>query len=150
MVTFTEQAEIKSSPKKVYSIITDFGNYSKWNPWIIAADGFPEEGRLVHLKTKMGHKIMSLRHRIMTLKPDTEFRWCDVGLFTLFAYGERARFIERLENGHVSYRVDLTVTGPAQWMVKPLYGRYLEAGLKDETRALKELAEKSCQRLTRV
>ncbi len=142
MVTFTELTEINASPKKVYSIITDFENYSKWNPWIIAADGLPEEGRLIHIKAKMGDRIMNLRHRILTLKPDTEFRWCDVGLFTLFAYGERARFIERLENGHVTYRVDLSVTGPAQWMVKLLYGRYLKAGLRDEARALKDLAEK--------
>jgi len=91
----------------------------------------------------MGNRIIRVRHRILTIKPHTEFRWCDVGWFTVFSYGERARFIEPFENGHVTYRVDLTITGAAQWLVRLQYGRYLQAGLKDETRALKDQAEKS-------
>jgi hypothetical protein len=141
MLKFQEQIEISASPETVFGVITDLGAYKEWNPWIVSAEGFLAEGKLIDVKAKMGDKDIQVQHRILTIKPFTEFCWCDVGWFTKFAYGQRVRFIEPLKDGSVKYRVELTVTGPAQWIVKLFYGRYMEKGLKLETRALKKQAE---------
>ncbi len=141
MLKFQEQLEISASPETVFCVITDFGSYKEWNPWIVAADGPLEEGKLINVKAKMGNKVLRVRHRILTIKPFSEFCWCDVGWFTQFAYGQRKRFIEPLKNGGVKYSVQLTVTGPAGRIVKFIYGRYMEKGLKSETHALKKQAE---------
>ena len=140
MLKFHEQIEISTSPETVFGVITDLGAYKDWNPWIVAAEGFLAEGNLINVKAKMGDKYVRVQHRILTIKPFTEFCWCDVGWFTKLAYGQRVRFIEPLKDGGVKYRVQLTVTGPAKWIVKLIYGKYMEKGLKLETRALKKQA----------
>ena len=143
MLTIQEQTIVNASPETVFNIITDLGRYEEWNPWIVKASGTVEEGRLIKVKAKMGDRIISVQHRILISKPNIEFRWCDVGWFTKFAYGERSRFMKSLANGGVEYRVDLTVTGFLWWFVKLVYGKSMEAGLKAETNALKERAEGS-------
>ncbi|MCP4610700.1 MAG: SRPBCC domain-containing protein [Planctomycetes bacterium] len=141
MLTIQEQTIVNASPETIFNIITDLDRYEEWNPWITEACGIPEEGQLIKVKAKMGDRIISVQHRILISNPNIEFRWCDVGWFTKLAYGERARFIKSLANGNVEYRVELTVTGPFGWFVKLVYGKFLEAGLKMETNALKERAE---------
>lgn len=143
MLTIQEQTIVNASSDTVFNVITELATYKEWNPWIIEASGIPEEGQLVEVKVKMRDKIISVQHRILIIKPNIEFRWCDVGWFTRFAYGERVRFIKSLANGGVEYRVDLTVTGLFWWFVKLVYGKSLESGLKAETNALKERAEGS-------
>ncbi len=141
MLKFQEQIDISASPETVFGVITDLGAYKEWNPWIVSAEGLLEEGKLIDVKAKMGDKVLRVKHRILSIKPFTEFCWCDVGWFTKFAYGQRARFIEPLKDGGVTYNVELTVTGPAVLMVKLFYGRYMEKGLKSEASALKKQAE---------
>ncbi len=142
MLTIQEQTVVNASPETVFNIITDLDRYEEWNPWITEACGTPEEGRLIKVKAKMGDRIISVQHRILISNPNIEFRWCDVGWFTKLAYGERARFIKSLASGNVEYRVELTVTGSFCWFVKLVYGTFLETGLKTETDALKERAER--------
>jgi hypothetical protein len=143
MLTIQEQTIVNASSDTVFNVITEFETYKEWNPWIVNASGIPEEGQLVEVKVKMRAKIISAQHRILISKPNIEFRWCDVGWFTRLAYGERARFIKSLSDGDVEYRVELTVTGIFWWLVKLVYGKPMEAGLKAETNALKERAEGS-------
>ena len=141
MLKVEEEMVIAAPAETVFKTITALEAYREWNPWIIEAEGTPQEGQLVRVISQLGKKKMQVYHRILTHKPYTEFRWCDTGWFTVFAYGQRARFLETLPQGGVRYRVELTITGIFSWLVKWLFGKSLASGLKAETEALKKRAE---------
>jgi hypothetical protein len=140
MLKYIEEAIIDSPAETIFDVMTDFASYRAWNPWIVEAKATSEHD-VIKVKSKLGRQTMAVRHRILTKRPATEFRWCDLGWFTAIAYGERARFLEKLPSGKVSYRVELTVTGFGARLVKVLYGKALASGLKAETVALKARAE---------
>jgi uncharacterized protein YndB with AHSA1/START domain len=132
---------IRATPERVYQILTDLPKYDQWNPFNTRVDGGPAvEGGKLTVTVKMGKREMKVRHQILTMKPHHKFAWRDLGWFTLFAYGERARTIEPDGEG-ARYRVELVVTGPFAWLAKMQFGKHIEAGMKSETDALKRLAE---------
>jgi hypothetical protein len=141
MMKLSEELTIDSSPDVVFDVMTDFASYGAWNPWIVEASGTPREGEIVRVAVKLGKRTTRVDHRVLTNRRTNEFRWCDVGWFTVCAYGERARFLEPAPSGGVRYRVELTIKGPLTSLVRVLYGDALATGLKAETLALKERAE---------
>jgi uncharacterized protein YndB with AHSA1/START domain len=136
-----EDVAIDAPPETVFRAITDFGRYAEWNPWIREAAGGTNEGDVVRIAVKLGSRTTRVRHRILTHRPNVEFRWCDLGWFTALAYGERARHLAPLANGATAYRVELRVTGPAALLVEKMLGRAMADGLRAETEALKRRAE---------
>jgi uncharacterized protein YndB with AHSA1/START domain len=136
-----EELAIDAPPETVFRAITDWRRYAEWNPWIREAAGGTDEGDVVRIAIQLGARMTRVRHRILTHRPNVEFRWCDVGWFTALAYGERARHLEPLATGGTAYRVELRITGPAARLVEKMYGRSLADGMRAETAALKRRAE---------
>jgi hypothetical protein len=135
------ETAIRACPEVVYDILTDFGNYARWNPWNVRADaGRVAEGQTVSVTVKMGRCQMTVKHKILAMKPNVELVWCDLGWFTRFAYGERACYLQPVGQT-VKYRVELMVTGPLAWLAKRRFGRAIQRGVQAETDALKRLAE---------
>jgi hypothetical protein len=141
MLRLVEETTIRARPEAVFRVMTDFDRYAQWNPWICEARGVAKEGEVVAVEVKLGKTTMRAQHRILTIVPGVELRWCDLGWFTKIAYGERARVLEPLTGGDVRYRVELTITGIGWRLVSALYGRAMDAGMKAETLALKRRAE---------
>jgi len=141
MFLLTSELVIDTPATTVFEIITDFDGYQRWNPWIIRAAGGSKEGDLVRVTSLVGGKPMKVRHRVLSHRPGREFRWCDLGWFTVFAFGQRARFLEPVTGGRVAYRCELKITGVASWLVEQQLRSSLQGGLDAETAALKERAE---------
>jgi ribosome-associated toxin RatA of RatAB toxin-antitoxin module len=146
MLKLTDETVIQATPDVIFDVITDFDSYARWNPWVIEAratkpGGGANVGDELDVKAKLGDKIQKVRHRILVNRRGVELKWCDLGLFTLFAYGERSRVLEPLASGGVAYRVELRITGIASRLVEALYGKILREGLRGETNALKQRAE---------
>jgi hypothetical protein len=146
MLKLAQETLIDASAGTVFDVITDLPRYAEWNPWILKAAGTPSEGATIRVRSLVGGRLMKVDHRILRSKQDAEFRWCDLGWFTRFAYGERARWLEPQGDGKVTYRVELTITGPFSSLVKAVLGRSLAWGLKAETDALKLRAEQLAHR----
>jgi hypothetical protein len=148
MLKLAQEALIDAPAGTVFDVITDLPRYAEWNPWILKAVGTPSEGATIRVRSLVGGRLMRVDHRILRSKPDTEFRWCDLGWFTRLAYGERARWLEPRGEGKVSYRVELTITGVLAPVVKAVLGRSLAWGLEAETRELKQRAETLAARVS--
>jgi hypothetical protein len=143
MLRLVEETTIRARPDAVFRVMTDFDRYAEWNPWIIKARGTAKEGEIVTIRIKLGGgRPMRVRHRILSILPGVELRWCDLGWFTAIAYGERTRRIDPLPGGDgVAYRAELTIRGIGWRLVRALHGRALAEGMKAETSALKLRAE---------
>lgn len=140
-----EQEFIKATDEAVYKALTNLTHYNQWNPWVIeCSEGLVDEGKLTEVTVRLGKKTMKVKHKIVTLQPNSRFVWCDTGWFTLFAFGQRERTIESCEGG-VNYQVTLKVTGVLAFVAQWLYKKDLIAGLKAESQALKRYCEEKSQ-----
>ena len=133
-------AIIKAVPEKVFEAITDFPAYSRWNPWIIMAEGECREGADVLVQARVGNKARPYHHRILKIDKPHVFHWCDRGWFTVLADGNRKRMLAPHPDG-TRYQVELEVTGCMAFLVDWLFGKSLEEGMTAETEALKSYVE---------
>ncbi len=141
MFVLKETTFIQSSDEVVYNAVSQLDTYQQWNPWVIhCTNGDAGVGEFSDVTVRLGNKTMRVKHEIVERTPYSRFVWCDTGWFTVFAFGQRERNIRVMEGG-VDYEVILTITGPLSFVAKWMYGKQLEAGLRDETRGLKEYCE---------
>ncbi|ASS47447.1 MAG: polyketide cyclase [Candidatus Fluviicola riflensis] len=87
---------INATPEKVWRILTDFGNYGIWNPFITTISGAAEVGQKlkVTLKPENG-KGMTLKPKVLVFEPEKEFRWVGhLGIPGLFDGEHRFQLID--------------------------------------------------------
>ena len=140
MFKLAVETVIRAAPATVYDILADLPRYGEWNPFNIRGVGTPAPGNTVRITARLGRREMTVSHKILVMEPGAAFVWGDLGWFTHFAYGERARYIHH-DNGVVRYRVELCITGPLAWLVKWQMAPTLQRGMQAETDALKVRAE---------
>ena len=133
---------IRARPEEVFAAITDFGTYGQWNPWLIKAVGDCRPGADVVVNAYVRGKLQQYHHEILEVSPPYVFHWCDKGWFTIFAYGDRRRVLKPHPEG-TEYTVTLNVSGPFEFIVQRFFGKSLEAGMNNETNALKSYLEKN-------
>ena len=143
MFEMVDDIRINAEPKKIYEILLDLESYSKWNPFNVEARGQARvDGPLIDVVVHLGKRKMQVKHKILVTAPESVFQWCDTGWFTSFVYGQRTRYLERQIDGSTHYRVVLQLTGPLVRLARWLYQRDLQAGMRAESLALKQLAER--------
>lgn len=135
-----DSCSVAASAEQVFSAICDLSQYAQWNPWIVAAEGDIALGNEINVQVLFGKKKNSYRHKILRYQAPNKLLWCDVGLFTYVAYGERERTLTE-RDGQTHYHVQLRVTGCLAFLVAWLYGKALRQGLSSETQALKQWVE---------
>ena len=68
--------EINASPEKVWAILTDFGNYPNWNPFIKSIEGKMIIGKKFNARIEPPEaKGMSFKPVLLAFEPAKEFRW---------------------------------------------------------------------------
>ena len=139
MILYQEQRIINASVQKVFDVIVDYSSYSLWNRWI----HFAEENLdgTVTVKTTINGKEKTFQHKIIEVSPHHTFHWCDMGWFTLFAFGQRLRNIEALSEHQCRYVCELRVTGLANKLADITHGRFMREGLTKEADSLKAYVE---------
>lgn len=78
------QIKINATPDKVWSILTDFENYSSWNPFIKSITGEAKVGSRITVSiTPPDGKVMTFKPEVLAFEKNKEFRW----MGTLFFKG---------------------------------------------------------------
>ncbi|MBT2209368.1 MULTISPECIES: SRPBCC domain-containing protein [Actinomadura] len=68
--------EIAAPADKVYGILTDFGSFPEWNPFIVKAEGEPRKGaRLRNVLRDSGGSSMTFEPKVLAAEPGRELRW---------------------------------------------------------------------------
>ncbi|MEV1128778.1 SRPBCC domain-containing protein [Agromyces sp. NPDC049794] len=74
--TITTTIDIAADPDTVWAVLTDFGSYSEWNPFMSSVEGTPEVGnRLVVRLSPAGGRGMTFKPTVLTAIPGRELRW---------------------------------------------------------------------------
>jgi hypothetical protein len=66
---------INTSKEKVWDILTDFGNYSTWNPFIIQSQGKAVVGTQLTNTMKNGKKDITFKPKILKVENYRYFDW---------------------------------------------------------------------------
>ena len=97
------EIQINSGPEIVWKILTDFKNYSQWNPILIKIIGELSIGNTleIHLNT-IGGKNRIYHPKITKITPNRELRWSGKFFFSKIFSGERIFLIETLPDNKVN------------------------------------------------
>lgn len=76
MKTIRTEIDIDASPHTVWTLLTDFGRYSDWNPFIPRAAGPIQEGATIEVQLEPpGGRGMTFRPTLQRVEPPRELRW---------------------------------------------------------------------------
>jgi hypothetical protein len=140
-VILRESREIAAPASTVFATLADFEGYARWNPWLVKAEGECREGALVHAWPVLDGVTKRYAHRVLAAQAPKHLLWCDLGWFTIFARGQRERWITERGAASCLYEVELRVRGPFAGLAERSYGRALRRGLRIEADALKAHCE---------
>lgn len=76
MTEIKTQISIKAAPEKIWNILMDFENYSKWNPFIISIAGEKKAGGKLDVSIQPPDaRAMRFKPVVLNLAPNQELRW---------------------------------------------------------------------------
>lgn len=138
------EIEVDSSPELVWQVLTDFGAFANWNPFMPSVEGEAKSG--AHLKGRLqppDGKGMTFKPTVLRAEPNQELRWLRrlfiPGLFD----GEHFFLIEPLGEGRTRFVQGEKFTG----LLVPLLAKSLDnntkRGFEEMNHALKARAEEA-------
>ena len=133
--------DINAPAERVWQVVSDFGSYADWNPFIVRAAGEARVGERLDITIAApGMKPVSFRPRVLDVEPGRLIRWKGEfklpGLFD----GRHALIVDPLDGGRSRFTTHEDVTG----VLLPFTGKVMTAsqqGFELMARAVKERAE---------
>ena len=133
---------INASTDKVWKLLTEFDNYSIWNPFIKSINGDVKVGSKITVRIEPpGASGMTFKPIVMTYEPDNEFSWLGKLLFKgLFDGAHKFEIVDN-KNGTTTFIQSETFTG----ILVPIFAKQLDnntrKGFEEMNKKLKEMAE---------
>lgn len=101
----TTEIRINSTPERVWQVLTDFDNYSTWNPFIISIEGEKGVGQKLATQITPPHrKLMKFNPTVLAFEPNKELRWLGSAPVKGLFEGEHYFKISEDENGSVTFK----------------------------------------------
>jgi hypothetical protein len=136
------EIEINASAQKVWRVLTDFGAYADWNPFIRRLGGEISVGaRLQVYIQPSGGKGMSFRPTVLVAEPNQELRWLGHLWFPGIFDGEHSFSIEPHGEGRVRFVQQERFKGLLVPFLSKMLDRDARRGFEEMNRALKQRAE---------
>jgi hypothetical protein len=136
------EIEIEATAERVWSILLDFPSHPDWNPFLRSITGPAKVGeRLAVSIQPQGGKGMSFRPMVLTVAPDSEFRWIGHFLFTGIFDGEHYFQIQQFAPGRVKFVHGERFSGVLVPFLKSSLESGTKAGFVAMNQALKARAE---------
>ncbi|EPL7678986.1 SRPBCC domain-containing protein [Elizabethkingia anophelis] len=130
---------IHATPEKIWKILTDFGNYPQWNPFIVSVTGEVENGNKIVVSIKPpDRKGMIFKPTILTKINNKELSWQGRLLFKGLFDGKHK--FELIDNGDgtTTFIQSEKFSGIFVWLFNT---RNTKKGFNAMNQKLKELAE---------
>ena len=132
---------INSSANLVWELITDFGNFPRWNPFIRRATGKIKTGEKLEIFIQpSGTKGMTFHPKVLKVDPNHELRWLGRLYLPWLFDGEHALIIEPSSENSVNFIQREKFVGLLVPFARSLL-RDTQRGFEEMNRALKQRAE---------
>lgn len=142
MKTLQTEIIINATAEKVWGILTDFGKFPEWNPFIVKLEGKPEPGTRLRAELKNGVGVSVFKPKVLVAEKGKAFEWLGSlpvpGIFN----GHHHFRIEALSGGQVKFVHGEEFSGLLAGMIMNKIGEQTRAGFIAMNKALKERAEK--------
>lgn len=128
------QIHIHASTERVWSLLTDFGHYPQWNPFVREISGDLHEGGVLSVTVQpVGGSSMRFRPRLLTVQPQRALVWRGRLLMPGVFDGEHSFLLEPDAEG-----VTLVHQERFSGCLVPLLRRSLEQGTRQGFEAMNE------------
>lgn len=95
---------IDAPPETVWAVLTDFSQYSDWNPFIPHAEGEIREGARLEVRIEPpGGRGMTFRPTIQRVEPNRELRWLGHLWIPKLFDGEHIFELHAIEDGSTHF-----------------------------------------------
>ena len=135
------EVEIDAPPERVWRVLTDFGAYPEWNPFIRSIEGETRVSSQLKIRIEPpGARGMTFRPTVRAAEPARELRWLGRLLVPRLVDGEHRLALEPLEGGRSKFIQSERVSG----LLVGLLGGTLaatERGFEQMNEALKRRLE---------
>ncbi len=134
---------INATPEKVWSVLTDFGSYPSWNPFIKSVEGMVKVGsKLTVTIMQSGEKGTTFKPKVLTVVTAKELSWLGRLLLpNIFDGVHKFELIDN-RNGTTTFRQSENFTGILVPLFKKQLGNNTAPGFEKMNKKLKELAER--------
>ena len=130
---------IRTTPEKIWTILTDFEKYPQWNPFITSIKGKVERGKKIQVRIEPPNgKGMTFNPTVLTKDENRELRWLGKFLFSGLFDGEHKFELIENGNGTVTFIQSEKFTGIFVGLFNP---EKTQQGFTEMNKKLKELAE---------
>lgn len=134
---------INATKEKVWAILTDFGNYKSWNPFMIDSSGQAVVGTKLVNTMKSKDREMKFKPTILTVKQYEYFDWLGSLFFKGLFDGHHYFKIEDVGNGQVKLTQGENFSGILSGMIMRSIGEDTKNNFVNMNNALKQRAEQS-------
>jgi hypothetical protein len=135
------EIEIAAPPSTVWSVLSDTGSYSKWNPFMPRLDGELRKGAKLDVRIEPpGGRPMNFKPTVLAVEPERELRWIGRFLVPGLFDGEHSLRIERLDNNRSRFVQSERFSGLLVTAFKSTLDK-TELGFEQMNGALKAQAE---------
>ncbi len=133
---------INATPEKIWTLLTDFKNYSNWNPFIKSITGEAVVGNTITTRIEPPDANgMTFKPKVLAFNTNKEFRWMGHFIFPGLFDGEHKFELIDNKNGTVTFTQSEKFNG----ILVSLFSKMLDTntvnGFNAMNRKLKELAE---------
>lgn len=136
------EIEIATSAERVWAVLSDFGSYPQWNPFIKSIAGVPQEGARLKIAVQpSGGKLMRFSPVVLVADAERELRWLGRFVIPGIFDGEHRFVIEPLGENKVRFRQSERFSGFLVGALRTSLDRDTKQGFEEMNRALKARAE---------
>lgn len=136
------EIHINASSHIVWKILTDFNDFSRWNPFIKEIAGNQQEGSRIEAFIKPPNsRGLKIKPVILAYRPEKELRWLGKLWISKLVDGEHSLIIDQIDENNVLFIQKEKFTG----LFVPLLSNMLKdtkSGFEIMNQALKDEAEK--------
>ncbi len=134
---------IHASCQKVWSVLTNFNDYSNWNPFIKSIQGELKIGNKIRARLQPpGAQGMTFTPTILALEPNKVFKWLGHLLVSGLFDGEHCFTLQDMGNGTTLFIQSEKFSGILVSLFKKMIDQNTFQGFDLMNQKLKEICEK--------
>lgn len=143
MLVVDDVVEVDAPPEVVWSVLTDFGRYGEWNPFIGRCRAELTVGAPIDMSVRqLLPRPLPMREWIRSVTPGREFGYSMKPLPLGALRSHRAHTVVPLEGGRTRYESHFELDGWLSPLVGLLFGRGFRRGFPGMTTGVQREAER--------